>query len=652
MKKMIQSGRQPWGALGAMALASCSHQPDPRQNRVIQSPDHSIAIAAAVRPDGHLHVAVGRHGRMLIKRSLAAVDLADKPLGPLVEVRRDTAMITPGSSARPCGAGTLVARERDAPHRLIRLETRACDAGAAFRLVIPQQAAIATLRITGESTRLNLPLRAQCLAVGHKRVFNSHEGDYAPTPAAALKANLVYDLPLTCLSGQGGEAFAITESGIENYPAAYLSGTSTPAQVSIRLAPRPENDRFAAVYPRIPAVGVATPWRVIMIADRAEKLPESHLVQDLAAPSRIGDASWVIPGKAAWGWWSGLLAPDVPDAGHNMATYRRYIDFAARFGLPYYVIDEGWAPKVGDTPADVMRGAPGIDIPELVRYARARNVRIWLWTDWKSLDGRMDTVLDRWSEWGVAGIKADFIYRQDQAVVGFYHAVLTSAAKRHLLVDLHASFVPRGLERTYPNFLTSEGAMGNEYNRWSSKVTAGYNVRAAYSRATIGPMDYTPGGFRNVTPQAFSARKPPVVMTTRSHQLALFVLYPSPLTMLADAPSAYRSPNGGWAPGGEFLRAVPTTWDETRGIAGAFGKWIAVARRRGNVWYVGAITDEHARDVALPLDFLGGGRWKVRAWIDGAGPPTTVDRREGAVRGGRLLLRLAGNGGAAFQFRR
>jgi alpha-glucosidase len=250
-----------------------------------------------------------------------------------------------------------------------------------------------------------------------------------------------------------------------------------------------------------------------------------------------------------------------------MPTYERYIDFAARLGLPYYVIDEGWALTRGkNKPADVLHPADGIDVPALVGYAKARGVRLWLWADWKSLDGKMEAVLRQWQDWGVAGMKIDFIYRQDQDVVAFYHALLTNAARHRLLVNLHAAFVPRGLDRTYPNFLTQEGAMGNEYNRWSRDVTAGSNVRSAYSRATIGPMDYTPGGFRNVTPAKFTAGAiPPQVMTTRAHQLALFVIYRSPLTVLADAPVAYHNSSGGWAAGVDFLREVPTVWDASRG---------------------------------------------------------------------------------------
>ena len=389
------------------------------------------------------------------------------------------------------------------------------------------------------------------------------------------------------------------------------------------------------------------------MVDRPERMIANTLVDDLAAPSRIGDARWIAPGKAAWGWWSGLLAPGLAHPGHSDATYRYYIDFAQRFGLPYLMIDRGWAhrPDGPDSPADITRDAKDVDIPGLVRYAAARHVRLWLWVNWKALDGRMEQVLSLYERLGIAGIKADYIYRQDQEAVAFYHRLLAAAARHHLLVDLHASFVPRGLDRTYPNFLTEEGVMGAEYNKWSRKVTAGYDVRLAYTRAAIGPMDYTPGGFRNVTPAAFIPRHhAPLVMTTRAHQLAQFIVYPSPFEMLADAPSAYEDEKGRPVPGAGFLKIVPPRWDETRGVAGAFGRWIAVARRRGGRWYVGLLTDEQGRTVTILLSFLGAGQWRVGAWLDGAAP-AAVDRRQGEVTARqRLGVPLHANGGAALVF--
>lgn len=628
-----------------VAVGSCAKL---EVTRAGMSPDGSISITAGVSPSGAFEVSIDHHGKTLISPSPVGILLADHPFGSLVETAREAFVPASGCTGERVSAREMIKRDR-----AIILETSACNDGAAFRLIVPGQPGKRIWRVTGESTRFVIARNDACLGVRHAKFFNSHEGDYRPVRLRTLKHDDLYDLPLTCATGLAGETYALTESNIEDYAAAYLTGTASGDGVAIRLTPRPDDDRLAVILPA--GRPITTPWRIVVIADRPERLVENRMVQRLAAGSRIADTTWIKPGKAAWGWWSGLLAPDVPDAGHNMATYRRYIDFAGRMGLRYYVIDQGWAatPFGKGQPADVLTPAKGIDVSALVEYARQRGVRIWLWTDWKSLDGRMDTVLARWQGWGVAGMKVDFIYRQDQAVVAFYHRLLATAARHRILINMHAAFVPRGLETTYPNFLTQEGAMGNEYNRWSRKVTAGYDVRAAYTRATIGPMDYTPGGFRNVTPAAFSPQAPaPEVMTTRAHQLALFVLYPSPLTILADAPTAYRAPDGRWARGVDFIREVPTTWDETRGIAGAMGEWIAVARRNGGTWYIGTITDSTARTVALPLDFLKDGRWKLRGWLDGI-TPTALDERQGDVgAAGQLIVPISANGGAVFVLER
>ena len=631
-----------------LCLAGCARVREPGYG--VASPDGRIVIAATVGPNNTLRVGIRHDGSDIIDPSVVGITLAGEPAQPMTIISGERQQPVGAADRRTPAYTALIvhARETNGQHRRLDLELRAYDAGAAFRLVLRPQPRLTTVRITGETTSLTFPRDHSCLGVRHKKFFNSHEGDYAPVQASAIKPGDLYDLPLTCRTGRDGETFAVTESGIEDYAAAYLTGTGARPGVAYKLTPRPDDNALAVVMP-MTARGVRSPWRVIMIADRPERLIENTLVDDLAAPSQIGDVAWVKPGKAAWAWWSGLLAPGVKGVGHNDATYRYYIDFAGHFGLRYYVIDRGWAyrPDGSESPADITRSAARVHIPALVRYARARHVRLWLWVNWKALHGRMDQVLAQYEALGIAGIKADYIYRQDQEAVAFYHQLLAAAARHHLLVDLHASFVPRGLDRTYPNFLTEEGVMGAEYNKWSRKVTAGYDVRLAFTRAVIGPMDYTPGAFRNVTPAAFVARHhAPMVMTTRAHQLAQFVVYPSPLTVLADAPSAYAAADGRLAPGADFLRMVQATWNETRGVAGDWARWIAVARRHGRDWYVGVINDQHARTVTIPLAFIGGGRWRLRAWIDGSTPADIVEKRGEASAQTRLGIPLGPNGGA------
>ena len=554
----------------------------------------------------------------------------------------------------PYHALVVHVQEAGGTRRKLDVELRAYDTGVALRLVVPPQRGMQQVRIAAETTAFAFPSNYACLGVHQTEYANSHEGEYAPVAANNLRADGFYDLPLVCRTGRGDETVAIAESNVENYAAAYLSALPDHRPgVAIELTPHP-NDNAIAVDTPMTASGVASPWRVIMIADRPEALVGSTLVDDLAAPSRVADTGWIAPGKAAWAWWSGVIANGVAEPGHNDATYQHYIDFAGRFGLPYYLIDRGWAWRNnggnGDDPiADITRTTDGVNMPGLVRYARARHVRLWLWVNWKALDSRMEEVLSLYQRMGIAGIKVDYLYRQDQQMVAFYHRLLASAARHRLMVDIHASYVPRGLDRTYPNFLTQEGVMGVEYNRWSRRDTARGHVELAYTRAILGPMDYAPGAFRNVAPDRFVARnQAPEVMTTRAHQLALFVVFPSPLTVLADAPSAYENGHGGAAPGADFVRRVPTSWNETRGIAGSFGQSVAVARRHGSRWFVGALTDEHARRITIPLDFLGSGQWRVDAWSDGDRPDRVVTR-SGTITGGRgqLIVPMVANGGAA-----
>ncbi len=587
---------------------------------------------------------IRRHGADVIAPSPVGLILADQPLGSL---RIERSQRPTAETAQPYRELLIQARETGGDKRALLLRLRAYNSGAAFRIEQPRAAAARDTRLVGETTSLRFPRDYQCLAVSHTKYLNSHEGDYAPVSASALRPGILYDLPLSCRTGRGGEAIALTESDVENYPGGYLV-RSKGLGVDLRLTPLPARDHLAAV---LPAGGptLRTPWRVIMIADRPETLIENQLVQQLASPSRIGDGSWIRPGKAAWAWWSGIKAAGVPNAGFNNPTYRHYVDFAGRFGLPYFVIDWGWAARPGGDKAlaDVTRFRPGVDIPALARYAAPRGVRLWLWTNWEAIGPDMDRVFALYHAWGVAGIKVDYVYRQDQVAIAYYHRLLAAAARHQLMVNIHGAPVPRGLERTYPNLLTQEGVMGAEYNKWSRKVTAGANVRLAYSRATIGPMDYTPGGFRNVTPAQFKAGQVlPLVMTTRAQQLAMFVVYPSPLQSLADAPRAYLDDSGAPRPGAGFLRLVPASWDETHGVAGDWGRWIAVARRSGKRWFVGVMNDEQPRMVSLPLAFLTNGRWRLRALVDGA-TPTAVKAHGGVVRAGTSLqVPVAAGGGA------
>jgi alpha-glucosidase len=332
----------------------------------------------------------------------------------------------------------------------------------------------------------------------------------------------------------------------------------------------------------------------------------------------------------------------------NDETYRYFIDFAAKHGIPYIVLDEGWY-KLGD----LLTQSPGIDVPALVQYGASKNVGVILWTTWSTLDAQMKPALDLFQKWGVKGIKVDFMQRDDQKVVNYYFRIAREAAARRLLVDYHGAHKPAGLNRTWPNVLTFEGVHGLENNKWTDDVTPTHNVTLPFTRMLAGPMDYTPGAMLNAQPRNFRAIfDRPMSIGTRVHQLAMYVLFESPLQMLADSPSEYeREPEAM-----EWLRAVPVLWDETRVLDASVASHVLLARRRGTEWFVGAMTNNSARTLTLDLSFLGAGRYTMDAWSDGINADRNgMDFRKetrAVSAGEKLTLQLAPGGGFAARIRR
>jgi len=421
---------------------------------------------------------------------------------------------------------------------------------------------------------------------------------------------------------EDGIRIAITESDLLDYPGMYLTGTTSQEAVfkgkfpPYALIEKQTNDRTMIVEK--PAAFIAKtqgtrafPWRVMMITDNDAALVESDLVYRLASPNKIIDFFWIQPGKVAWDWFNALNITGVDfKSGLNTATYKYYIDFAAAYKIPYIILDEGWSAT-----DDLFKINPDIDLPELLKYAEQKNVGIILWVVWLTLDNQLQPALDQFQKWGIKGIKVDFMQRDDQKMVNYYEKVATEAAKRRLLVDFHGSYKPTGFGRTYPNVLTREGVHGLENNKWASTVTPEHNVTLPFTRMLAGPMDYTPGAMINATQKQFHpVWDKPMSQGTRCHQLAMYVVYESPLQMLADNPSNYyKEPESM-----EFLKEVPTTWDETRILAAKVADYIIVARKNGNIWYIGGMTDWTPREIEIDLAFLGAGFHLMKIIKDGA----------------------------------
>jgi alpha-glucosidase len=436
---------------------------------------------------------------------------------------------------------------------------------------------------------------------------------------------------------------ALTEAHLENYAGLYLThSTPNARELESRLAPSIDNPNISVMV----QTPMQSPWRVMMIADQPGRLIESNIVINLNPPCAISDTSWIKAGKSAWDWWSGGAAENVGfKPGMNTETMKYYIDFASSTRFEYMLIDAGWSGR------DITIPSPSINMPELIEYARSKNVRLWLWTHWTAVEKQMNEAFPLYEKWGIAGVKIDFMDRDDQWMVDFYHRVVKKAAQHHLMIDFHGAYKPDGLRRTYPNQMTKEGVLGLEYNRWSARDTPEHNVMLAFTRMLAGPMDFTPGGFNNVTPESFEPRNlKPMVMGTRSHQTALFVVFESPFMVVADWPGAYAHQKEL-----DFLRAVPSTWDETRVLEGKVGSHIVIARRRRDEWYLGAITGWNPVELTMPLGFLGKGKFVAEIYSDAPdsaqNPKNSLKEEKKVTGASSLKLKLVSGGGAAVRFR-
>lgn len=549
------------------------------------------------------------------------------------EVDREIPLVaTKASVARDHYRGaTLTFRETGAGARRLILDVRAYDDGVAFRYRIDDPAPV---RLKDERTAFVLAGDPQCLAT---EVNGSHEMPFQRLAVSQLSTDKPYDVPLVCTAVSGKASFAITQAHLQGYAGASLRREGDALRVRLSSVPKRTGPAFVSDG------GLRTAWRVVMLGNRPGDMIASHLIGNLNPPPQ-GDFGWVKPGKAAWDWWSGPLEGVKPDT----ATYRRFIDFAAESGFPYYLIDAGWSLGAGPCcearpETDITRAAAGIDMPALVRYAADKGVGLLLWVHWEHLEPRMDEVLDTYARWGIKGVKVDFMDRDDQQMVAFYQRLAAATAQRHLLLDLHGAYVPAGLQRSYPNFITQEGVLGAEWNKMDKRVTPRHNLMLPYTRMLAGPMDYTPGGFRHVTPAKFEVRAVmPLTQTTRGQALAMYVVYDSPLQMVSDAPEAYRN-----AEGFEFIRRVPTAWDETRFLSGEPGRDIVLARRSGAAWYVGAMTADEARTTRVSLQFLPAGRYRATVWEDGEAPDEVRRSERIVTASDALALRLSSAGGAA-----
>ncbi|MBR3020872.1 MAG: glycoside hydrolase family 97 protein [Bacteroidaceae bacterium] len=519
------------------------------------------------------------------------------------------------------------------------LTFRAYDDGVAYRFAYTRNT---PLRIASE--------QATFAFEGDPKVWLSHttnerepfamafQNYYEETPLSKA-GNVPAFLPATV--DCGGTKITLLESDLEAYPGMFLaSPKSSPEGKDFKspLLQEGTGEALLAIFPPYPKTyrmsqrrqqmhvssaedyicrveGKRTfPWRVLAITDDDTQMPVNNLVYALASPNRIGDTSWIKPGKVAWDWWNAWNLKGVPfKAGINMPTYKYYIDFAAKYGIEYIVLDEGWYDPAS---GDMLTVIPELDLEELIAYGQQKGVDIVLWTVFNVLYEQLDEACQKYAAMGVKGFKVDFLDRNDQTGVEMAYRICEKAAQYHLFLDYHGFYAPTGLNRTYPNLLNFEGVFGMEEVKWKpeEKDMPHYDVTFPYIRMMSGNVDFTPGAMRNATradwrPIYYS----PVSQGTRCHQAAMYVVFDSPFTMFCDTPTSYEAEPDYT----KFVCGIPTVWDETVIPCGRMGEYIVTARRKGSTWYIAGLTDWRARDISIPLTFLSEGDYAVTLLTDG-----------------------------------
>ncbi len=615
MKRLYLSGLLL--SLGALSLPAGNYQ--------ISSPDGKITATLSDENGDRLTWTIVRDGEVVMHPSRIGIDIQGvKPQNARIKsVKRRSV-----DETLKVDVPTKFSEIRDHYNELTLnmagnwgVNVRVYDNGAAYRIFLNRKGdAIVTDEIVEfampDSTMTYWPVDQ------YKNFVTPQECSFEHMALSAVDPTLNGYLPIYMTTPGNATRVVVTEADVDDYTNLFVNSDSTSTLTGvfphvikdIRL--RPGTDRTEDILELQPYIaevkGSRTlPWRIVMIAGDDSDLLENTLAWQLSAPSVVEDPSWIKPGIISWDWWSMLNVYGVDfEAGVNTDTYKYIIDFAAAHGIPYILLDEGWSASTWD----LKHYKPEVNVEELVRYGNERGVGLVLWGLWNPLDLDVEGILDVYRDWGVKGIKIDFMNRSDQYMVNFYDRVAKAAADRHLLVDFHGAYKPCGVQRKYPNVMTFEGVLGMEHCKDSRDINPRHNLILPFTRMMAGPMDYTPGAVKTATQEDFMINfNHPMALGTRGQQAALFVVYESPLQMMADSPSNFMT-----APEyADFLSSIPTVWDETIGIRARIGEYLVMARRAGETWYVAGMTDWTPRDMSVVLDFLPEGEWIMTALSDG-----------------------------------
>jgi alpha-glucosidase len=506
-------------------------------------------------------------------------------------------------------------REVNAPRREIILQVRAFNDGIAFRYQFPgvTNDSLFLLREQSSFQIIGNPIVHALIQTDFK---NSHEGNYLRREFEKLPQDSLMDMPLL-LSFSDSLYMAITEAALLDYAGMYLMKTGS-GFVS-KLSPLPGKPEYAVIA----GLPHESPWRVILISRRAGRFLETNMITDLAPPCRIQNTAWLKPGKTTFPWWNGNVTADTLNApGNNFVTQQYYIDFCARSKIEYHsVVEYGLHQWYQDDGVSFMPGpnsnplkpVPGLDMKQVCDYAHSKGVGVRVWVHWWALYPKLDSAFTLFEQWGLSGMMVDFMDRDDQLMVNIQTEILQKAAAHHLHIQFHGAYKPTGLSRTYPNEFTREGTLNYEADKWNPQgVTPDHDLDVAFTRLIAGSTDYHLGGFRAVKPDAFRAQYTrPLVLGSRSHMLAMYVVLDNANAMVCDFPEAYENQQGF-----DFIQQVPTTWDETVVLNAIPDKYLVIARRKGSAWWLGGITGNEARILKIPFLFLKEGNAKAVIYQD------------------------------------
>lgn len=616
-----------------------------------QSPDGQTSVSVTL--SDRIYYDVISHNETLLKQSVIGMQLRDKTLGanPVLKkksvrsVKETVKPLFPLKFSQVENNYTLLTLNMKGSYAV---EFRLYDDGVAWRMKTSFSEEIEVMQ---ENTVFQLADNCELVLQQPGGFKTSCEENYSVVKSNEWKKeDRMSELPILIMGKN--QKILLSEFDLYDYPGLFLKGNSDNSLSAIQpknpLEYEDDGDRRQRILKEADYIaktsGTRTfPWRYMLITQEDGRLAENRMPVRLAPECKIEDTSWIKPGLTCWDWLNGIpYGPDVTfEGGINLETYKYFVDFASRNGIPYIIMDEGWALNTRDP----YRTNPKVNLPELIRYAKSKNVGIWVWLPWLTVEHHMD-LFEKFEEWGIVGTKIDFMDRQDQWMIDFYERVAKKAAEHHVMIDFHGAFHPSGLDYRYPNVLTYEGVRGMEFN---GSCKPKNSIWIPFLRGAVGPMDYTPGPMICYQPEVHHGNRPFCSgVGTKAYHLAAFVLFESNLQMLMDNPCRYDE----WPDCRDFITGVPVNWDETRVLAAEAGQYIVMAKRKGDKWYVGGITNETKREVEVTLSVLPEGKdMKMTSFVDGvnANRMAMDYRREqmSVNKNTKLQIKMARNGGFA-----